>query len=217
MFRLQELPLSPSKSSKVYLALRRSGKLACIYDAFTGAKRYGSRGIRALLFTRSGMFINSARADPGLFYSDHGRLKLSSPNTVAVGVMTGVISECAIVAEGSIGAPESLRTVHKVTVAPFHQEIRRDTTLWGTVLGFYSISSAISLEGLAFTTRTKPTYFDTSHSSSLVLHASADVNLAYRRWFSPLFTPKRDVSLYFYSPKSCPCQASGQLCYLSFL
>lgn len=128
-----------------------------------------SRLIRALLFTKSGFFVNSARASPDVFIADSGRLKVKEPLSMAVCIMTGIITECAIVSEGYTGAPDNEKTVHKVSLAPFHQEFRRDTTLWGAVLGFDSASCAVSSEGLSFTTRPKTVSAPIFSSSGIFL------------------------------------------------
>lgn len=115
--------------------------------------------VRALIFTRSGFFVNPARASPDAFVEEGGRLKLKDPSTTAVCLMTGIVTECCIISEGMSGPPDSAKPVHKVCLAPFRQDFRRDTTLWGRVLGFYTISCAVSYEGIAFTTRPKSIFF----------------------------------------------------------
>jgi hypothetical protein len=114
-----------------------------------------SRLVRALLFTKSGFFVNPARASPDDFVAEAGRLKVKDPSSMAVCIMTGIVTECALIGEGYTGGPENVKTVHKVSLAPFRQEFRRDTTLWGLILGFESVSCGISAEGLSFTTRPK--------------------------------------------------------------
>ena len=109
--------------------------------------------VRALLFTKSGYFVNPARASPDVFIAEAGRLKLKEPSSVAVCIMTGIITECAIISEGYTGGPDSEKTVHKVSIAPFRQEFRCDTTMWGRILNFDSLSCGISTEGVSFTTR----------------------------------------------------------------
>jgi hypothetical protein len=112
-----------------------------------------SRLVRALLFTKSGVFVNPARAAPDVFFAEHGRLKLKDPASVAVCVMTGIVTDCAILSEGFTGGPDNEKAVHKISIAPFRQEFRRDTTMWGKILNFDNISCAVSTEGLSFTTK----------------------------------------------------------------
>ena len=112
-----------------------------------------SRLVRALLFTKSGFFVNPARAAPDVFIAEHGRLKLKEPSSVAVCIMTGIVTDCAIISEGCTGGPDNEKVVHKISIAPFRQEFRRDTTMWGKILNFDSLSCAISTEGLSFTTK----------------------------------------------------------------
>ena len=114
-----------------------------------------SRLVRALLFTKSGMFVNPARVNPDVLVSDFGRLKIKEHSSIAVCIMTGIITDCAIVSEGFTGGPDNEKAVHKVTLAPFRQDFRRDTTMWGKVLNFDNLSCAISTDGLSFTTKPK--------------------------------------------------------------
>ena len=109
--------------------------------------------IRALLFTKSSYFVNPARVSPDVFIAEAGRLKVKEPSSIAVCIMTGIITECAIISDGYSGGPDNEKTVHKVTIAPFRQEFRRDTTMWGKILNFDSLSCAISAEGVSFSTR----------------------------------------------------------------
>ena len=69
--------------------------------------------------------------------------------------MTGIITDCAIISDGTTGGPDNEKTVHKVSLAPFRQDFRRDTTMWGKVLNFDNLSCAISTEGISFTTKPK--------------------------------------------------------------
>jgi hypothetical protein len=112
-----------------------------------------SRLVRALLFTKAGVFVNPARAAPDVFVAEGGRLKLKEPSSIAVCIMTGIVTDCAIIFEGTTGSPENEKTVHKLSLAPFRQEFRRDTTMWGKILNFDSLSCAISTKGLSFTTK----------------------------------------------------------------
>ena len=107
--------------------------------------------VRAQLFTKSGIFVNPARVTPDVFVAEFGRLKLKESSSVAVCIMTGIITDCSIVSEAVTGGPDNEKTVHKVSLAPF----RRDTTMWGKLLNFDNLSCAISMEGLSFTTKPK--------------------------------------------------------------
>lgn len=112
-----------------------------------------SRLVRALLFEKSGFFVNPARVSPDVLISDFGRLKIKEPSSVAVCLMTGIITDCSIISEGVTGGPDNEKTVHKVSIAPFRQDFRRDTTMWGKILYFDNLSCAISTEGMSFTTK----------------------------------------------------------------
>lgn len=135
-----------------------------------------SRLVRALLFTRSGIFVNPARVAPDIFVADFGRLKLKEPSSVAVCLMTGIVSDCAIISEGCTGGPDNEKIVHKISLAPFRQEFRRDTTMWGKILNFDNLSCAISTDGISFTTKPKtvsaPIFSSSSKSLFLFFQSS---------------------------------------------
>jgi hypothetical protein len=118
--------------------------------------------VRVLLFTCLGIFVNPAHLSPDEFVEEGGCLKLKHQSSTAVCLMTGVITECSIISESLAGAADNAKPVHKVCIAPFWQDFQHDTTLWGVVLNFYSMSCAISAEGIAFTTRPKPAFFPSS-------------------------------------------------------
>ena len=108
--------------------------------------------IQGLVFNRSGFFVNTSRIDPKILRVDSRMLKMADSNEFAIGIMLGVVTECFLIAEGALGQHH---TVHKISIAPFAQEMRRDTSLWGEVLGFDSIIGSVSEEGLSFSTRAK--------------------------------------------------------------
>jgi hypothetical protein len=114
--------------------------------------------VKALLFTCSGFFVNPACASPEDFVQEGGCLKEKDPSATAVCIMTGVISKCSIVAEGVSGAQESIKAVHKVSILPFHQDFRHDTTFLGIVFQFNAIAGSVSADGIAFTMRPKPLF-----------------------------------------------------------
>lgn len=123
-----------------------------------------------------------------MFVADFGRLKLKEPSSVAVCVMTGIVTDCAIISDGCTGGPDNEKAVHKISIAPFRQEFRRDTTMWGKVLNFDNISCAISAEGLSFTTKPRTLsapVFSSSGMSSFSVFCCISYLL-----FSALSSPK---------------------------
>ena len=96
-----------------------------------------------------------SRIKPSQLAVDAGRVKLTGTNNPAVGIMLGVVTECALIDDAVVGPPVSPYTVHKVTIIPFAQEMRRDTSVWGRLLDFTVISGAISDMGISFSTRKK--------------------------------------------------------------
>ena len=69
--------------------------------------------------------------------------------------MTGIVTDCSIISEGVTGGPDNEKMVHKISIAPFRQDFRRDTTMWGKILYFDNLSCAVSIEGMSFTTKPK--------------------------------------------------------------
>jgi hypothetical protein len=96
-----------------------------------------------------------SRIDPAKLIVESGCIKVSKTKHNAVGVMLGVVSECFIVEETMAGPASAPYPVHKITIVPFAQEIRRDTSVWGLLLGFRSISGAVSTQGFSFSSRKK--------------------------------------------------------------
>ena len=78
-------------------------------------------------------------------------LKIAASNEVAVCVMLGVVTECYLIAECAVKS----RYTHKISIAPFPQEMRRDTSLWGQLFEFSTISGPVSENGISFSTRFK--------------------------------------------------------------
>jgi hypothetical protein len=99
---------------------------------------------------------------PDVFEAD-GRLKLKEPSSIAMCLMTGIVSE------GFTGGPDNNKIVHKISLAPFCQEFRQDTTMWGKVLKFDNLSCAISTDGISFTTKPKTISAPIFSSSSMSL------------------------------------------------
>lgn len=70
-----------------------------------------------------------------------------------IGIMSGVCTESHIDASVVVGPARGPYRQHRVTVVPFHQEFRRDTSAWGNILGFTIIPATINSNGFAFVTR----------------------------------------------------------------
>ena len=130
---------------------------------------------------------------PDVFVADHGYLKIKEPSSVAVCIMTGIVTDCAIISEGFTGSPDNEKMVHKISLAPFRQEFQRDTTMWGKVLNFDSLSCAISTEGLSFTTKPRTLSALLFQSSGMSCLVPVLVRCSYATpmfFFSALTSPK---------------------------
>jgi len=96
-----------------------------------------------------------SRIHPGKLAVDGRRVKIAGSGENAVGIMLGLVTECFLVSEGTGGSALSPYPVHKISIAPFAQEMRRETSLWGQLLGFQVISGTVSGHGMTFSTRKK--------------------------------------------------------------
>ncbi|SRR6266581_461488 len=81
------------------------------------------------------------------------RLRIVETKAMACCVMTGSVTESFLIASAEAGPPHSPYGIHKITIAPFEQDFRRDTAAWGQLFEFLVISGMISSCGFGFTTR----------------------------------------------------------------
>ena len=138
---------------------------------------------------------------------------------MAVCIMTGIVTDCAIISEGFTGSPDNEKTVHEISLAPFHQEFQRDTTMWGKVLNFDLLSCAISTEGLLFTTRPRTLSAPLFQSSGMSCLVPVLVRCSYA---TPMFVFSSDLSknsqkggfpLYDCDAQSSPCMQLYHIAY----
>jgi len=123
--------------------------------------------LRGLMFVQSGRHVNTSRIDPVQLFVDGesdapgqtaiGVMKVKDSKEVAVGIMLGMCTECALVEYLLIGGNLSPMMIHRITIAPFKQEMRRDTSVWGWLFEFDVIPGSVSDLGFSFSTRTKKT------------------------------------------------------------
>jgi hypothetical protein len=106
-----------------------------------------------LLFVSSDIYVNTARANPNLLIVDSARLKWKSTRKPAVGVMIGLVTECALITSSVMTGPrQNMYQTHRITIAPAPQEIRRDMSAWGQLFGFSTIKGPASELGIGFST-----------------------------------------------------------------
>jgi hypothetical protein len=97
--------------------------------------------------------VNLARVDPKHLYVDERRIKNVDGKKLSVGVMTGTVTESFLFTPVEGGPGSGPWTLHKITIAPFTQDIRRETSLWGLLLGFDLIRGLTGPYGFSFTTQ----------------------------------------------------------------
>ncbi|KAH9953321.1 hypothetical protein BGW80DRAFT_1259375 [Lactifluus volemus] len=83
----------------------------------------------------------------------NNHLRIAETKSMALCVMTGTVTESYLMSSLEAGPPNSPYAIHKVTIAPFEQDFRRDTSTWGLLFGFVVICGSISPAGFGFTTR----------------------------------------------------------------
>jgi hypothetical protein len=87
--------------------------------------------LKALLFVKSGQYINTARVDPALLVVENSRLRIRDKKSLAICIMTGTLTESFIIDSCEAGPRSSPYPIHKVTIAPLEQDWRRDISVWG--------------------------------------------------------------------------------------
>ena len=109
--------------------------------------------VRALLFVRSGQFVNTARVNPALLVVENSRLRLRDKKVLAICIMTGTLTESFVVESCDAGPRHAPYPIHKVTIAPLEQDWRRDASVWGMLFDFHVIVGMLSEYGFGFATR----------------------------------------------------------------
>ena len=67
--------------------------------------------------------------------------------------MTGTLTESYLVEPSESGPRNLPYYIHKVTIAPLEQEMRRDSSVWGMMFNFQTIVGMMSQAGFGFVTR----------------------------------------------------------------
>lgn len=102
---------------------------------------------------KSGQYVNTARVDAKHLYSDNQRLKNLDSKKLTVGIMTGTTTESFLFTGADGGPRHNPWTEHRITIAPFTQDMRRDVSTWGLILNFHVIGGLANSLGFSFTTR----------------------------------------------------------------
>lgn len=106
--------------------------------------------VQGLRFVMHNQFINFSRVHPSVCKFEGDKVKLACSNQFAIGTMLGMVSECNVVSHGWSGHPKFQYAAKFVTVVPFLQEMRRDFSAWGEIMGFKKIQGTVSSMGLRF-------------------------------------------------------------------
>jgi hypothetical protein len=111
--------------------------------------------LRALLFVKSGQYVNTARIDPDLLVVENSRLRVRDKKAfmLAICIMSGTLTESFVVESCEAGPRHAPYPIHKVTIAPLEQDWRRDVSVWGMLFNFHVIAGMLSESGFGFATR----------------------------------------------------------------
>ena len=78
--------------------------------------------LKALLFVKSGQYINTARIDPALLVVENSHLRVCEKNTMAICIMSGTLMESFVIESCEAGPCHLPYSIIKVTIVPFEQE-----------------------------------------------------------------------------------------------
>jgi hypothetical protein len=105
--------------------------------------------------------------NPDVLVVEAGTMKMAGTKSMAVGIMLGVVSECFIAEAVMAGSSLSPYAVHRVSIVPFPQEMRHDTSVWGKVFQFFDMVGPVNNSiGISFSTRKRSDPLITSLSKS---------------------------------------------------
>ena len=122
--------------------------IVCLYTYIIN-----SAFLKALLFVKSGQYVNTARVDPALLFVENSRLRIRDKKSLAVCIMSGTLTESFVVESCEAGPRTAPYPIHKVTIAPLEQDWRRDISVWGMLFNFRVIVGMYSEAGFGFQTR----------------------------------------------------------------
>ena len=109
--------------------------IARSYFSFVLTPLFWRSVLSALLFTKSTFYVNTARVDPSLLGVENSRLRIADSKSLAICIMTGTVTESYLKDAAEAGPRHSPYGIHKVTIAPFEQDFRRDMSVWGMKFG----------------------------------------------------------------------------------
>ena len=108
--------------------------------------------LKALLFVKSGYYVNTARVDLALLVVGNSYHHVCDKKSLTICIMTGTLMECFIV-DSSEAVPWHVPyPIHKVTIAPLDQDWCRDVSVWDLLFNFCVISGMLTEAGFGFAT-----------------------------------------------------------------
>ena len=99
--------------------------------------------------------MNLAQVNPKHVYVDERCIKNVDGKKLSIGVMTGTVTESFLFMRVEGGPDSGPWILHRITIAPFTQDIRWETSLWGLLLGFKLIRGLTGPYGFSFTMQGK--------------------------------------------------------------
>ncbi|KAF8075765.1 hypothetical protein FPV67DRAFT_1444597 [Lyophyllum atratum] len=106
--------------------------------------------LAGLTFMRYDGYVNMARMDMLDLTLEYGRIKTTDTKRPAVGIMLGLVTDCALISSVKFGYQQV--ETHRITIAPAPQEMRREQSMWGMLYEFEVIIGPTSKDGFSFST-----------------------------------------------------------------
>ena len=112
--------------------------------------------LTALLFVKSDCYINTVNINPADLYVKNSWLRVQENKMLAIGIMTGTVTESFLVATAQAGPHHSPYPIHKISIAPLEQDFCWDVSIWGMMFKFNAAAGTISPFPLLRVVKEKP-------------------------------------------------------------
>ena len=167
---------------------------------------------RALRFDSYSSFINCARVSPSILKFDENKVKIAASGQVAIGIAIGLVTDCSVVKPALSGHPRFPYLARSITISGFEQEMRREMSVWGEVIGFDTIPGSFSPMGLKFSSGGENKGSAGGGSGIVVQFVSRILGLDYfLGYISNPSTPQRPKSRYIKTVSSPVKGRSGTI------
>lgn len=104
------------------------------------------------MFVHLTPYVNTAHVDSSLLYVENCHLHLKDKKCLAIGIMTGTVTESFLLSSCEAGPHNSPYQIHKLTIALLDQDMRHNVLLWGQLFQFYVVAGMITPLSFSFAT-----------------------------------------------------------------